>query len=76
VISSETEVVIIASRVNPGTTLFCDGQEADRLQAGDRVIIRRSPHDVKLIENPDARRWRNLAEKLHWAATPRYNVPR
>jgi len=75
VISSETEVVIIASRVNPGTTLFCDGQEVDRLQAGDRVIIRRSPHDVKLIENPDARRWRSLAEKLHWAATPRYNPP-
>lgn len=76
VISSQTEMVIIASRVNPGTTLFCDGQEADRVQAGDRVIIRRSPSDVKLIENPEARQWRSLAEKLHWAATPRYNVPR
>jgi len=73
VISSETELVIIARRVNPGTTLFCDGQEADRVQAGDRVVIRRSAHDVKLIENPQARQWRSLADKLNWAATPRYN---
>jgi NAD+ kinase len=73
VISSETELVIIARRVNPGTTLFCDGQEADRVQAGDKIVIRRSPHDVMLIENPQARQWSSLAEKLHWAATPRYN---
>ncbi|HEX8522615.1 MAG TPA: NAD(+)/NADH kinase [Tepidisphaeraceae bacterium] len=75
VIPSEIPVIIVAVRVNPGTTLFCDGQEADRLQPGDKVIIRRSPHDVKLIENPNVRQWRSLAEKLHWAATPRYTGP-
>jgi NAD+ kinase len=73
VISSETELVVITRRVNPGTTLFCDGQETGRLQAGDKVAIRRSPHDVMLIENPQARQWRSLADKLHWAATPKYN---
>jgi NAD+ kinase len=73
VVSSEAELVVLARRVNPGTTLFCDGQEADRLQAGDKVVIRRSPNDVMLIENPQARQWRSLADKLHWAATPRYN---
>jgi NAD+ kinase len=73
VIAASTNLIILASKVNPGTTLFCDGQEADRVQAGDKIVIRRAPHDVKLIENPDVRQWRSLAEKLHWAATPKYN---
>jgi NAD+ kinase len=73
VVNSGNTVVLIASKVNPGTTLFCDGQETAKLARGDRVIIRRSPHDVRLVENPDAMQWRNLAEKLNWAAGPRYN---
>jgi NAD+ kinase len=73
VVSARNSVVLVASKVNPGTTLFCDGQETAVLRGGDRVVIHRSPHDVKLIENPQASPWRNLAEKLNWAATPRYN---
>jgi len=34
--------------------------------------VRRSPHDVLLIEEPTAHQWRSLAEKLHWGATPKY----
>jgi NAD+ kinase len=73
VVSSRNSLVIRASKVNPGTTLFCDGEETGVLRAGDRVVIRRSPNDVRLIENPQAGPWRSLAEKLNWAATPRYN---
>ncbi|MEA2711429.1 MAG: kinase [Phycisphaerales bacterium] len=73
VVSSRHSLVLVASRVNPGTTLFCDGQETAVLRAGDKVAIRRSPHDVQLIENPQRGPWRTLAEKLNWAATPRYN---
>ena len=73
VVSSRGTLVLVASRVNPGTTLFCDGQETAVLRAGERVVIRRSPNDVQLIENPQAGPWRSLAEKLNWAATPRYN---
>lgn len=72
VISSRTTVVVIASKVNPGTTLFCDGQELSRISDGDRVVMKRSDSDVILIENPQAAQWRGLAEKLHWAASPRY----
>ena len=72
VISSRSIVVIEGVRVNPGTTVFCDGQASTQLAAGDRVIVRRSPHDVLLIEEPQAHQWRSLAEKLHWAAQPRY----
>jgi NAD+ kinase len=73
VVSSRNNVLIVASKTNAGTTLFCDGQETARLSAGDRVTIRRSPHDVRLVENPEAMQWRNLAQKLNWATTPRYS---
>ena len=62
------------AKVNAGTTLFCDGHETAKIRAGDRVVVRRSPHDVRLIENPDAGPWRSLADKLNWAATPRYRA--
>lgn len=73
VVSSRTTVVVVASKVNEGTTLFCDGQELTRIREGDRIVLRRSSDDVILIENPQARQWRSLAEKLHWAASPRYS---
>jgi len=66
-------VIISAKRVNRGTTLFCDGQASSGLKTGDRVVIRRFPKDVLLVENPAGREWRTLAEKLNWAASPRYN---
>jgi NAD+ kinase len=74
VISSRITLVIVASKVNEGTTLFCDGQASTRLHLGDKVVIRRSNNDVLLLENPQARQWRSLAEKLQWAASPRYNT--
>lgn len=70
VIASSSTVTIVATHVNEGTTLFCDGQAGTKLSAGDKVVIRRSAHDVRLIENPAAHEWRTLAEKLHWATTP------
>jgi NAD+ kinase len=73
VVAAETRITIIARRVNEGTTLFCDGQASTRLKAGDKVVVRRAPHDALLIENPDSRDWRTLAEKLHWAISPKYN---
>lgn len=73
VISSQSTVFITAAKVNEGTTLFCDGQASTRLLAGDKVIVRRSKHNVQLVENPGAREWRSLAEKLNWAVGPRYS---
>jgi NAD+ kinase len=74
VVSSTSTILITTAAVNEGTTLFCDGQASTKLQRGDTVVIRRGPHDVLLIENPEVRGFRTLAEKLHWAIGPRYNV--
>jgi len=75
VVGSQSKVMLVAKRVNKGTTLFCDGQANAALHIGDRIVVRKSPSDVLLVENPDAREWRTLAEKLNWAAGPRYNGP-
>ncbi len=72
VVSGDSDVLIVASKVNPGTTLFCDGQASTTLASGDRVVIRRAKQDVLLVENPGAMKWRNLADKLNWAASPNY----
>jgi NAD+ kinase len=73
VMPSSVTVIMTAKRVNRGTTLFCDGQASIGVKTGDRVVVRRFPKDVLLVENPTAHEWRALAEKLNWAASPRYN---
>lgn len=71
VIPISSVVTVLAEQVNDGgTTLYCDGQASTPLHGGDQVVIRRSPHDVLLVENPEARLWRSYAEKLNWAVTP------
>ena len=74
VVAAHSTVLISAAVVNEGTTLFCDGQASTKLHAGDRVVVHRGPHDVQLVDNPDIHGWRTLAEKLHWAIGPRYNL--
>jgi NAD+ kinase len=76
VISSNATVLIRATKVNEGTTLFCDGQESTRLMESERVVISKSAHPVLLVENPESREWHTLAAKLHWAANPAYNSPK
>lgn len=73
VVSSKSTVIIRAKRVNEGTTLFCDGQASTRLSAGDTVVIRKSKSDALLVENPEAREWGSLAEKLNWGVGPHYS---
>lgn len=75
VVDTRSKVMIVAKRVNRGTTLFCDGQASCPIKTGDRIVVRRASSDVLLVENPDSREWRTLAEKLNWAAGPRYNAP-
>jgi NAD+ kinase len=74
VVSADSSVLITATRLNEGTTLFCDGQAWTRLVAGERIVVRKSPEPLLLVENPNSGEWRTLAQKLNWAATPGYNL--
>jgi NAD+ kinase len=74
VITAMTSTITVTpERVNPGTTLFCDGQSSTPLHTGDKVTIMRAGHDVQLYDNPHSNPWQALAEKLHWALGPNYN---
>jgi NAD+ kinase len=76
VVPMSSVITITPERVNPGTTLFCDGQASTPLRVGDKVTITRAGHDVLLYDNPHSNPWQALAEKLHWALGPNYNEHR
>jgi NAD+ kinase len=73
VVPMTSTIKIRPTKVNPGTTLFCDGQDSTPLRVGDEIAIARADHDVLLYENPHSNFWQALAEKLNWALGPQYN---
>ena len=75
VVGLDSRVYATMKRLNRGTTLVCDGQDTCDLDVGDVVAIRKSERVLMLVENPHARQIETLAEKLHWGATPRYDMP-
>ena len=50
--------------------LHCDGQADFALAEGDRVVIRRSAHRVRLLHPKDHDHFAMLRRKLHWSETP------
>lgn len=44
-----------------------DGQEGERLEAGDTVLVERAPHPVRLIRASARSYYQVLRQKLHWA---------
>lgn len=53
-----------------GTTLVLDGQVMHPLAGGERVRIRESSRELKLVRNPEMGYWKTLIQKLHWAVPP------
>jgi NAD+ kinase len=50
--------------------LHCDGQADFPLAEGDRVVVRRSEHRVRLLHPKDHDHFAMLRRKLHWSETP------
>jgi NAD+ kinase len=50
--------------------LHCDGQADFVLAEGDRVIVRRAEHRVRLLHPKDHDHFAMLRQKLHWSETP------
>lgn len=57
--------VEILSRMD-GILVTVDGQSGGRLGGGGRVVVRRSPHPVRLIRMPDQNFFSVLRQKLRW----------
>jgi len=53
-----------------GVALTVDGQETVPLQAGDRVVIRRSPRKALIVRSRRRGFYEVLRTKLHWAGEP------
>jgi NAD+ kinase len=60
--------VIAVRAIGPaeGLILTVDGQDGEALQSGDRVVVRRGPHAVKLLRFKDENFFSTMRAKLHW----------
>ena len=63
-LKSRIEVNIMSPK--PATILSADGEVITELAAGDRIIIRRGRHAVRLMHLADSSFCETLRCKLHW----------
>jgi len=66
VVARDSTIEVLAGQVNKGTTVVIDGQVSLPVQTGDRLTVRRYPHDFQLVHNPGQPRWYTLTQKLGW----------
>ena len=57
VVSGGARIEVLAKRVNQGTSVVVDGQEALPLRAGDLLVVQRFAQDFQLVHNPAQPRW-------------------
>jgi len=50
--------------------LTADGQEGHPVERGDRIVVHRAPHSVRLVTNGGRSYFSLLREKLGWGAQP------
>jgi NAD+ kinase len=72
VIPADAHILVCPHKLNPGSRVNFDGQINVPLAEDECLLIGRAPHTLTLIENPRFTRWQMLAEKLHWARSPRH----
>ena len=71
VLASGTVVLIRPLKLNEGSRVNFDGQFTHPFTESDCLLIRRAPDPLTLVENPTVSHWQMLAQKLHWARSPR-----
>ncbi len=64
--SADRRYEIVVPHPNEGTALLVDGRVVRCLQPGDRVRVRRSETDFRLVEVAGRGYYRTLREKLGW----------
>ena len=64
-VNSHAEVEILVIRADDCSSHF-DGQSRVSLVVGDKVMVRRSPHTVRLLHPKGHSYYDMLREKLHW----------
>ncbi|HVT81116.1 MAG TPA: NAD(+)/NADH kinase [Phycisphaerae bacterium] len=72
VLPESAQILVIPRRLNAGTRVNFDGQFNFPIAEDECLLIRRAPHTLTLIENPTITHWQMLAQKMHWARSPRH----
>ena len=67
-----TNIEVLVSRANEGTTLVLDGQVNHQVKGGERILVRKAQQRAALIGNPGSTYWNTLIHKMRWAAPPTY----
>lgn len=65
IVPDESEIQVIVLYNSP-TYMTIDGQVGEILEAGDRIVCRRSRHCISLVRPPDLMFFDVLREKLKW----------
>jgi NAD+ kinase len=72
VLPADAAILVCPHRLNPGSRVNFDGQVNIPLAEDECLLIRRAPNTLTLIENPRMSHWQMLAEKMHWARSPKH----
>ncbi len=71
VLACSSAVLICPFKLNSGSKVNFDGQVTLPFHENECLLIRPAPGRLCLVENPNISRWQMLAQKLHWAQSPR-----
>jgi NAD+ kinase len=66
----DSVVIEISLLRGKDANLHCDGQADFSMTEGDRVVVRRAEHRVRLLHPKDHDHFAMLRQKLHWSETP------
>ena len=66
----DSVVIEISLLRGKDANLHCDGQADFSMAEGDRVVVRRAEHRLRLLHPKDHDHFAMLRQKLHWSETP------
>src|SRR5215468_4365156 len=70
IVLRDSVVIEISLLGGKDASLHCDGQADFAMAEGDKVVVRRSEHRVRLLHPKDHDHFAMLRQKLHWSETP------
>ncbi|GHV17281.1 NAD kinase [Spirochaetia bacterium] len=63
----QTVIVEVEEEQRSGVLLTVDGQVTEKLESGDRILIRKAPYEARLIGSDRDMFYRALQTKLNWS---------